>query len=638
MITRYLSNQGFVTGGSDTPANTAYIPRITGGIQISRKISIDGSVSMSFGDIELNNMDGSLDSWVDDYWANRSLRIYLGDVSWARSDFRQVFSGVTTGVDMRRRDRINIKLSDKLQRLNNPVSEVKLGGSSSRADELIPLLFGECHNITPLLVDSTVNEYQVHNGPIEGIIEVRDNGIPVSFSSTPATGKFRLTNAPSGTITCSAQGHAPTQNLVQRSQEFDNAYWTKNNCSIVANATTGPDGTTTADKLVEDTANSTHNVQRAVNVTAGLPYTWSIFVKAAERTRCRFNLLSTLFVGSPNAQVDLITGQVTLQTDCSVTVVPLSSGWFRVSITATADATGSASVFIMPVSGTASSYTGDGSSGIYIWGAQMEQSPFPSYYVPTTTAAANIFPRTVAELIKVLAVQYGSATNRFTVDDLDIASLYAFNVANPQSIGYYVQSRGNVLDICNTIAGSVGARLVVSNSGAVSLVKLDLPQATGGTSVSSADMVSKSLEVSQLVPVVASIKLGYCKNWTVQDTLAAGLVINSVALFSEEWLTVTRTDTAAADNYNLYTDPDQTDSMLLTTVDAINEANRRLNMFSVQRKVLKYTGFYHLIFENLGDPQTITHDRFGLSAGKTGQIISITTDLMSPHVQFEVLI
>lgn len=640
VITRYLSNQGYVTGSSDSPANTSYSPRIVGGIQISRKINIDGNVSMSFGDIELNNTDGSLDTWVDDYWANRSLRIYLGDVTWVRSDFRQVMGGITTGIDSRRRDRINIKLSDKLQRLNNPVSEVKLGGSTSRADDLVPLLFGECHNIEPLLVDPTVFEYQVHNGPIEGVFEVRDNGVPVSYSSTPATGKFRLDNAPSGQVTCSAQGYAPTQNFLAYSQEFDNAYWTKGNSSITANATTAPDGTTTADKLVENTAtNVTHTAQRSIAFTAGLTYTLSWHVKAAERTRCRMTFPSSLFAGSPNAQFDLSTGAKTLETDCVSTITSLGSGWYRITATAACDTSGSSTVAIYPVNtGTNSQYTGDGTSGIYIWGAQCEQNTIPSAYFATTTTAVNIFPRSVAELVKVLVTQYGKDGQKFTISDLDIPTLTQFDLANPQPVGYYVKDRGNVIDVCNSLTASIGARMVVSNTGLLSVVKLDLPQATTGTTVTSADIVVKSLEISQLVPVVASIKLAYCKNWCVQDTLAAGLVINTVALFNEEWLTITRTDTAAADNYNLYTDPDQTESLLLTSVDAINEANRRLAMFAVQRKVFKYTGFYHLINENLGAPQTIQHERFGLASVKTGQIISITLDLMSPHVQFEVLI
>ena len=49
---------------------------------------------------------------------------------WSRSEFRQVVSGITVGIDSRNRDRVNLKLSDKMQRLNNPVTDVTIGGST----------------------------------------------------------------------------------------------------------------------------------------------------------------------------------------------------------------------------------------------------------------------------------------------------------------------------------------------------------------------------------------------------------------------------------------------------------------------------------------------------------------------------
>lgn len=466
VVTRYLSNRGYVTGNSDVPANTAYSARVTGGVKFTRSLSLDGQASLSYGDIELNNTDGALDSWLDDYWVNRQIRVYIGDVRWARSDYRLVFTGVMTGIDTRSRTRINLKISDKLQRLNNPVTEVIRGGSGTNSEDLLPLLFGECHNITPLQIDSTVNEYMIHNGPIERIIEVRDNGVPVAFTPYLTTGKFRLNANPAGTITVSAQGAKLT---------------------------------------------------------------------------------------------------------------PFGGG--------------------------------------------------------TATYSNNMM-----DIVRALMTQYGGATTKLSDVDLDIDAMVQFRAANVQPVGIYLPDRQNVLDVVTKIVSSVGARPYVTTAGLVSFVKLNLPQSSNGTSVGSNDMVDRSLQIKEMAGVTASVKIGYDKNWTVQTGLTTGILPEHAALYAEEWLTMTAKDSGTAANYNLYTDPTMEETHLLTAADALAEANRRLGIFKVQRKVMKYTGFYHLIFETLGNPQTLTHPRFGLASGKTGQIVSVSLDLMSPHVDFEVLI
>lgn len=457
--TRYLSNKGYTTGPADTPANTNYTPLIAGGIRFTESISLDGSASLSFGDIELFNTSGDRDTWLDDVWAGRFVRMYIGDVSWPRSDFYKIFDGVVAGIDSRRRDRINIKLSDKLQRLNTPVTEIKLGGTTQNKDRLIPLCFGECHNIEPLLVDPANHEYQVHNGPIENIIEVRDNGVPVSITPLLSTGKFRLNQSPVGTITCSVQGDKPS------------TY--SNNVSVI--------------------------IQR------------------------------------------LVTG-------------------------------------------------------------------------------------------------YGNTDQRFVTGDLDTTNLDAFATANSQPVGLYLNDRANVLEVCNKLATSVGARVVMSRTGLLTLVKLDLPQASPGTTITASDMVQHSLAVSELPAVRAGVKLGYCKNYCVQNNLQTGLPEAHIALFAQEWLTVTKTDATTASKYKMYIEPIMDETLLLVEADANNEATRRLNMFNVQRKVFQYQGLANLMLEQLGSSQTLKHERFGLSSGVTGQIITLTTDWLNPHVDVEVLV
>ncbi|MCW5597732.1 MAG: hypothetical protein KIT80_23320 [Chitinophagaceae bacterium] len=213
-VNRFLSSRPFKSASTDIPANTVYSPIVVGSsVRTVERLEItSNAASISFGDIEMDNHDGSIDSWLSDIWSNRAIRVYLGDVRWSRAEFQPVFDGVVEDIGSRSRTTLNLKLRDKLQRLNTPVTEVTLGGSTNNKNQLLPLLFGECHNITPLLTNPATLEYQVHNGIIERIVEIRDNGVPVSGVATLSTGKFTLppNGYPAGKITCTAQGDKPS--------------------------------------------------------------------------------------------------------------------------------------------------------------------------------------------------------------------------------------------------------------------------------------------------------------------------------------------------------------------------------------------------------------------------------------------
>lgn len=209
--TFYLSNGAYTSYSTDSPANKSYTPIVVGGVSFTENLSLDGSISLSYGDIELDNTDGVLDSYLSAYiWANKSISVYLGDPSWAKSDFKLLFRGVIRDIASRDRKTLNLIIGDKFQTLNGSVSEeTVLITSKNNVPELVPLTFGECFNVTPLLINSSTLTYQVHNSAVEDIIEVRDNGVPVEFTKDLANGKFTLTRAPFGQITCSVQGHKP---------------------------------------------------------------------------------------------------------------------------------------------------------------------------------------------------------------------------------------------------------------------------------------------------------------------------------------------------------------------------------------------------------------------------------------------
>lgn len=205
-VTRYIASREYVTGSADVPANTVYLPLAKGGLAFTEQVRLTGEASLSSGDIELDNGDGALDSWLGDVWRNRRIRAWSGDPAWPRAEFRLVFDGIVDDVGSSSRDTVNLVLRDKLQRLNTPISEAKLGGTSPNKDAVLPIPFGECHNVAPLLTDPVTLEYGFL-GAVESVIEVRTNGKPLAVTPGSQPGRFKLTSDPFSTvITASVQG------------------------------------------------------------------------------------------------------------------------------------------------------------------------------------------------------------------------------------------------------------------------------------------------------------------------------------------------------------------------------------------------------------------------------------------------
>jgi hypothetical protein len=177
-------------------------------------------------------------------------------------------------------------------------------------------------------------------------------------------------------------------NLMLRSEELNNASWSVVfNASVSANATTAPDGTTTADKIVESATNAQHYIGQTPTSTSGTVHTISIFAKASERT---FLFLFEDSAGGRNAYFNLSNGTVgTVGGSASANIIDVGSGWYRCSVTYTSSGTlVRFRVATASANGT-NSYLGDGTSGIFVWGAQAELGAVATSYIPTVASTVT---------------------------------------------------------------------------------------------------------------------------------------------------------------------------------------------------------------------------------------------------------
>lgn len=456
----YLSDRGYRTGATDTPENTEYLDLLRGDVKITEQVSVDGNASMSYGGVDLDNTEGDLDYLLDGVWVNRDIRVYYGDVRWPRSSFQLVFSGVVGDIEARATDTLTISLADKLKRLDTPITETKLGGTTDNREQIIPVAVGECFNVSPLLVDPGAHKYQWNIRSAERLIEVRDESLPVNATPTLSAGTFVLNQQPKGTITCSVQG--------------------------------------------------------------------------------------------------------------------------------------------------------DNSGG---------------------------YSNTIVGCIKKLAKDYGKVGYRFTDADLDLTALTQFDTDHPQSVGYYVTDNESVLSVCQEIASSVGAMVLMNRQGLLRVLQIALPPVGSPVmSFTQDDMVERTLRPVSRTEVAAAVKLGYCRNWTIHDNRDTGLPEAHRDLFKLEYIPINRGDSAVATQYRLHTTPDMEKTVLNAEGDATAEADRRLAMRKVPHTVYEFTGYAPCFQLQLGNVVNIKHPRFGLSAGKNAVVVNLQPNWKSKRCIVQVII
>jgi hypothetical protein len=174
-------------------------------------------------------------------------------------------------------------------------------------------------------------------------------------------------------------------NLLLRSQEFETT-WTNEESSEAANVVIAPDGTLTADKLIPNTNNVGHWINQTVTVSS-IAYTFSFFAKADG-----YSIVQILNSNSANDRInfDLSNGTVGSALNYTGTITSVGNGWYRCTgtFTATAGTGGWARIGIVPLSTSlrGAAFAGNGTSGVLIWGAQLEAGAFATPYIPTVAS------------------------------------------------------------------------------------------------------------------------------------------------------------------------------------------------------------------------------------------------------------
>lgn len=441
--TEYLSNLAYISAPADTPANTAYDDLLAEIPEFRRGATevLSGTVTQAVGQLDIINESGDRDDWLDRGWNGRALSIYMGDPTWPKSDFREILVGISAGITAPARNRLRLALRDKEVLLDAPV-QITLLTAGPNAGEPVPLCCGQCFNVEPVQTVAATLTYQVHDGPVNAITAVRDNGVAVAYTPTLAAGTFVLTAAPVGRITCDVQGAKP--------------------------------------------------------------------------------------------------------------------------------------------------------GGVY------------------HTKAADI-------------INYLVTRSVLAAGDLDASSFTAMNTTCPQTLGIYIRSRRNMREVLAEITRTIGAWREWSRLGKMQLGVLVAPTGTATVALDADDVAYGALTIKERRLPIATVRLGYARNWAVQDkaSQAGAVTAANRELYGNAYQVVTATDATIKTAHPLAEEPEMEGTLFALQAEAQTEATRRLALYGQVRTTYELRGFAAPFTVSLGDEPGLTHPRYAFAAGATGIVVAL---------------
>lgn len=172
------------------------------------------------------------------------------------------------------------------------------------------------------------------------------------------TGKVRITGADSP---------ASFTNLTTFPTDIDNGAWGKTGVTVNANVAVAPDGTTTADAVMETATTGTHFIAQNITTVIGINAV-EAYVKANGRTRGYIQIFGT--GGNSVCRFDLSTGTVVSGGLGTNSVVDAGDGWYKVTSYMNFTSTSNAVYVALEDASGNASYTGSTSAGLYVWGVR----------------------------------------------------------------------------------------------------------------------------------------------------------------------------------------------------------------------------------------------------------------------------
>jgi hypothetical protein len=297
-------------------------------------------------------------------------------------------------------------------------------------------------------------------------------------------------------------------NLFTYSEDFTNASWLKTRATITGNATTAPDGTTTADLIADSTFTNSNSYTEKVVFSGLIGLAFSVYVKKNTANYISFGYYDIDFHGYV-VNTNTWATTHTFGSPVSFKAENAGNGWYKLTMTKTASSAGVyASVAIQSTSNGAN-YDGTGALSAYFWGAQLEAGSYATSYIPTTSASvtrnadvisktgiSSLIGQTEGTIFLDVKNTFQDATFLLQLDDATASNRIILGTSSGTQAEYYVIKAGNVE------ATAVGGTL--PNKGHIKIALAyknnDFAFYANGQQI--------NLDTSGLVPVMSVLRIG----------------------------------------------------------------------------------------------------------------------------------
>lgn len=185
---------------------------------------------------------------------------------------------------------------------------------------------------------------------------------------------------------------ANATNYMRRSEEIDNALWTPQNSTVTSNITTSPKSATTAEAIIPDGTNNTHGVTYSgVDISFTSNFTVSVFAKAAGYNYAYISVFENSLNRYAVFNLSTCTAGTTKANITTTFTETIGNGWCRIGFSMPTPTRTTANISLNVTTGdNITTFTGDASSGVYFWGAQLEAyATKPTSYIATTASTAS---------------------------------------------------------------------------------------------------------------------------------------------------------------------------------------------------------------------------------------------------------